>query len=177
MKAPASSLFGQAAAPSVTLRQAAQQERNGLFGDPRPTIPPPSPPPSALYGRAAFHGSPASGGFVLDTDRIKDSIETSPQVQSFPSNSESEAPTVGIFGPGCFEKPYDSEFEPISTFLSGNAHASAKKTFDLKVKGIKDELPLLSMVHRSVEEDALIGQLERLCLLEDLVKIEELLQV
>jgi hypothetical protein len=97
--------------------------------------------------------------------------------ESFSSDSESETPTVGIFGPARPFRAHNSD--KLATFLSGDAHDSAKETFDLKLKGIKDKLPSPSKGYfpgESAEEDVLREELESLVLLEDLMKIEELLQ-
>jgi hypothetical protein len=164
------------------------------FGQPRPTLPPSSPLPSTLYQSATFSKSPVFGGVISTPNKLKDSIERSPQVElkglsSF--DSESDFINVGIFGPSCSSKaPWNqakSDFEPttdiatfIATFISGDSHASAKETFDLKLKGITDELGSPSKPYfpgRSAREDVIRGKFERLSLLTDLMQIEELLQV
>ncbi len=77
------------------------------------------------------------------------------------------------------------EYEPtneIATFLSGETHNSVKETLKLKLKDLKDELSsfLKAQPHvfnENVKVDKVLGQFESLTLLEDLVKIEEILQV
>ena len=126
---------------------------------------------------------PTVFGFPVSGEGIKDSIKTSPQLQSkrpFSSDSESQVPTVGIFGPAfSIHAPYNKdtcEFEPtfeIATFLSGDAHISAKETFDLKFKEVHNELAS----HKpGSKKDILRGECESLILLEDLIKIEDILQ-
>jgi hypothetical protein len=91
--------------------------------------------------------------------------------------------------------PYNREkgaFEPttgVATFLSGESHAFAKGKFDAKLKMLKDRLPLPSRTPypncvegdlgwgRCSKEDEVLGRLERMGLLEDLVQIEEMLQL
>jgi hypothetical protein len=86
------------------------------------------------------------------------------------TESESQAPKVGIFGPAA---PYLPSTE-IAPFLSGDAHRSAKETFDLKFKSIFDKLP--SKYDSDPKLEPLYGQSEDILLLKDLMQIEEILQ-
>jgi hypothetical protein len=61
------------------------------------------------------------------------------------------------------------------TFLLREAYTSTKETFDLKLKSIKNKLPLPLIIRRSINEDVLLRQLKYLGLLKDLIKIKKLL--
>lgn len=141
----------------------------------QPTSPLVKGPTSGSFGQLSGTNRKPGWGSVFDMEyfcQTKSLIEYS----IAPSDSESETPTVGIFGPACRAS---SNGGKLATFLSGDAHDSAKETFDLKLKGIKDKLPSPSKPYfpfRSATEDVLRGELADLSLLEGLMKIEELLQ-
>jgi hypothetical protein len=157
------------------------------FGEPRPTSPPTSSPPSIIYEAAT---STLSFGRIPPPRRLERLEPLFAFESGFPT------PATGIFGRASSSKaPYNldkNEFEPtieVATFLSSESHAFAKERFDAKLKMLKDRLPLPSRTPypncvegdvlwgRCREEDVALGGLASISLLEDLVKIEEMLQL
>ncbi|PMD22663.1 hypothetical protein NA56DRAFT_702450 [Hyaloscypha hepaticicola] len=155
----------------------------GTFG----TVPPP-----VAAGSPLDSGKPHVG--TSSTALIgKSTFRTNPlsfrKTSSTFSRFANRTPAIGIFGPASsYKGAWNKEkwaYEPtneIATFLSGETHNFVKETLKLKLKDLKDKLPSFSKIQshvfgESIEVDKVLGQLESLTLLEDLVKIEEILQL
>jgi hypothetical protein len=124
------------------------------FNFEQPNSPPVKGPTFGSFGQLSKTNGEPGLGFVFDMKHLR---QTKPLIESFAA-------------------PFNSEVGAVN--LSRSAHVSAKETLELKAKSITEKLPLPAggVFLRSTERDILPRQHEDLSLLDDLVRIEGLLQ-